>query len=336
VATLRRPEPPPTKPSVPFYGPGDVLLPPPEPAPPAPAKDFRSRVRDALSDENARYYLGPHLFDVLRKLHALTQLLPGSGTVQSTQDASRANEEAQAGYYGKAAAHLGMGTLNAALDWVPPAKLAIVGGTMAATFPWRRLPTAIGMETAGRSADEIWRAAELERAADRRWTFEIPDTGYRVRPNAGERTMWKPLTVAPLYEHHDHPGMRKAYPGLSNWRSLLSIEPSQHPYGVTDFATKELVVRAPDLDWARSFGIHELKHLIDKIEKHPPGGSPDQFIRQGMSEREAYDRYMRLVGEVAARNAQHRLFMSNRQRRLHSPRSTESVPRDQQINLNDD
>lgn len=188
----------PTEARVPLYGPGDVLLPPPEPAPAPPPTDFRTWLRDALSDENTRYYLGPHFFEALRKLHALTQLLPGSGTVQSAQDASRASEQAQAGNYGRAAAHLGMGTVNAALDWLPPAKLAIIGGTMAKTFPWDRLPTAMGMEAAGKSVDEIWRAAGLARAADDRWTFDISDKGYQVRPNAGEPTIWEGVTHAPL------------------------------------------------------------------------------------------------------------------------------------------
>jgi hypothetical protein len=87
----------PAKPSPPFYGPGDVLLPAPEPEPPPPPKDFRTWLREALSDKNVRYYAGPHLYEALLKLHALTQLLPGSGTVQSTQDASLAGEEAKAG-----------------------------------------------------------------------------------------------------------------------------------------------------------------------------------------------------------------------------------------------
>ena len=49
-----------------------------------------------------------------------------------------------------------MGTVNAALDWLPPAKLAILGGMMARTFPWERLPTALEMEAAGKSAQKIW------------------------------------------------------------------------------------------------------------------------------------------------------------------------------------
>jgi hypothetical protein len=96
------------------------------------------------------------------------------------------------------------------------------------------------------------------------------------------------------------------------------------------------VVDAPNLQWARSIGIHELKHVIDWIEKHPPGGSPRQFMEQGIPEREADDLYHRLVGEVAARNAQQRLHMTDRMRSLWPPTRTEDVPRDRQINLYDD
>ena len=325
-----------TQPSPPLYGPGDVLLPRPEPAPPPPPRDFRTWLRDALSDQNVRYYAGPHLYEALLKLHALTQLLPGSGTVQATQDALLASEEARAGNYGKAAAHLGLGTVNAALDWLPPAKLAIIGGTMARTFPWNKLPTAMKMEAAGKSADEIWRATGLERAADERWTFDIPDKGYQVNPNAGERIGTQSLTVAPLYEHHAHPGMQEAYPGLANWQSRLTIDPLENPRGATDVNRNWVAVHAPSLEWARKVGIHELKHVIDKIEKHPPGGSPDQFMKLRIPEQEAYDLYNRLVGEVAARNAQKRLDWGDIIRRYRRPGATEDVPRHRQINLYDE
>jgi hypothetical protein len=321
---------PPINPSMPSDAPGDILMRPPEPAP-LPSRDFRTWLRDTLSDRNVRYYAGPGFYEALLKLHAITQLLPGSGTVQSTQDTSRASVEAQAGNYGKAATHLGMGAVNAALDWLPPAKLAIIGGTMAKTFPWNKLPTAMEMEAAGKSADEIWRATGLERAADQRWTFEIPDKGYEVHPNAGQPTISKPLTHAPLYEHHAHPGMREAYPDLANFQSFLGIGPR---YGAS--YPDHLVVRAPDLNWAKSVGIHELKHLIDRVEKHPPGGSPSYFVNQGASKWEAYDLYKRLVGEVAARNAEQRLHISDRIRTLWPPQATEDIARNRQVNLYDD
>jgi hypothetical protein len=229
-----------------------------------------------------------------------------------------------------------LGTLNGVLDWLPPAKLAIIAGMTAKTFPWGKLPTAMKMEAASKSAEEIWRATGLERAADGRWTFEIPDKGYQVRPNVGDRIESKSVTSAPLYEHHAHPGMQEAYPGLSNWKSRLSVDPVEKRYGATAFRKKQLEVRAPDLESARSVGIHELKHLIDWIEKHPPGGSPGQFMKLGIPEQEAYDLYHRLVGEVAARNAQKRLDWGDIIRSLRRPSATEDVPRDRQINLYDE
>jgi hypothetical protein len=103
-----------------------------------------------------------------------------------------------------------------------------------------------------------------------------------------------------------------------------------------NFDRNRLAVDAPNLQWARSIGIHELKHLIDWIEKHPPGGSPHQFMKLGIPEREANDLYNRLIGEVAARNAQKRLDWGDIIRSLRRPAATEDVPRHQQINLYDE
>ena len=58
-------------------------------------------------------------------------------------------------------------------------------------------------------------------------------------------------------------------------------------------------------------------------------------MEMGIPEREAYDIYQRLVGEVAARNAQKRLDWGDQIRSLRRPAATEDVPRDRQINLYD-
>jgi hypothetical protein len=322
-------------PQVPFSGPGGVWVPRPKPEPPPPPKDFWTKLEDALSEDTTRYYLGPHLFEALRKVALLAKLaLPGSGTVQSSQDSSHASEEARAGNYGKAAAHVGMGTLNAALDWLPPAKLALIGGTMARTFPWNKLPTAMKMEAAGKSADEIWRATNLARAADQRWIFGIPDTGYQVHPNAGVRMRRGSFRDAPLYEHHAHPGMREAYPDLGNVPSLIAVGAREPTHGIT--YPEYMQVQAPNPETARYIGIHELQHVIDNFEKHPPAGSPRDLMDRGIPMREAYELYRKLIGEVVGRNSQRRLLMSEQEQRLRSPESTEDVPRDQQINLYDD
>jgi hypothetical protein len=144
------------------------------------------------------------------------------------------------------------------------------------------------------------------------------------------------LTVAPLYEHHAHPGMQEAYPGLANWQSRLTINPLENPHGSTNINRNWVTVHAPTLESTRHVGIHELKHAIDRIEKHPPGGSPEQFMKRGVPEQEAYDLYNRLVGEVAARNAQKRLDWGDIIRRYRRPATTEDVRRHRQINLYDE
>lgn len=129
--------------------------------------------------------------------------------------------------------------------------------------------------------------------------------------------------------------MREAYPQLANRPSLLVIDPLERGVGRV-WPYDKVMVRASNLQMAKSLAMHELKHLIDEVEKHPPGGQWKQFMGPGVSEQDARDIYWRLIGEVAARNAQRRLEMSQRERRLRSPQRTESVPRDQQINLYDD
>jgi hypothetical protein len=334
MASRSPPEPPPGKPIVPLSGPNGVWLPPPEPAPPQPPRDFPTWLNDTLSDDNVRYVAGPHLYESLRKLQTLMQLfLPGSGTAQSREESAEATKEVRAGNYGKAAAHIGMGTLNAALDWLPPAKLAILAGVMAKTFPRNKLPTALEMEAAGKPADEIWRATGLERDAARNWTHEISDKGYYVHPNPENS---KARTV-PLYHQYVHPGMQEAYPGLSNWRSKLIINPYEDREGRVKLMEKLLELQVRGMQGARNAGIHELKHLIDILEGHPPGSSPQYFIDRGFSEREAVDHYLRSIGEVAARNSQYRLrHLSDEKRRLLPPQATEDVPRNRQINLFDD
>jgi hypothetical protein len=157
----------------------------------------------------------------------------------------------------------------------------------------------------------------------------------RTKDIKSGRWRGKGVKIAPLYAHHDHPGMRDAYPNLANWPSVMSVHPAQRIYGL--FRPHDvLTVYGPTLPWARHVGIHELKHMIDSVERNPPGGSWQQFMGPGVSVQEAYGQSSRLVGEVAARNARYRLDMKEQERRLQSPRSTESVPRDRQINLYDD
>ena len=307
-----------------WYYPGAQL----DPTPPAPPKDFRTRLREALSDENVRHYAGPGFYDALQKFAPLARLLPGSGTVQSTEDGARAGEEFESGNYGQAAGHLGMGMGNAALDWFPPAKFALLAGMNATTFPWLRLPIAESMEKAGRSIDEIWRATGLERDVAGNWRFEISDRGYRVNPKAGILNE-DGFRVGPLFEQQIHPGAQAGYPGLAEALSAIFFDPQATARG--GFKPGHVNLEGPTRRALRITGIHELQHMIDYLEGFARGGSPLEFFKPGVSWEAAKELYKRLAGEVVARNAQRRLDMGELRRQRRSPLRTEKIPRDQQI-----
>jgi Large polyvalent protein associated domain 23 len=318
---------PPAPRGVPLSGPDGWYY--PKPVPPAPPEDFRTRLREALSNKNLRYYAGPGFSEFLDKLAALIPLLPGSGTVQSMQDGAQAGRDFDAGNYGNAAVHLGAGVVNTGLDWLPGGKqLAILGGMTAKTFPWAKLKIAEAMEKAGKSVDEIWRATGLERGADNFWRFEISDRGYRVKPNVGILDS-EGFRVAPLYEQQVHPGMQAAYPNLAGAQSKIRIDPHGPELGA--FQPGSISVEVPIRSPVKSISTHELQHMIDHLEGHARGGQLLEFLKPGISWQEANELYRRLAGEVAARNAKYRLYESELQRQRKSPVRTEDIPRDQQI-----
>jgi Large polyvalent protein associated domain 23 len=303
-------------------------------ATPAPPKDFRTRLLEALSDRNLRYYAGPGFSEFVDKLAAIVPLLPGSGTVQSMQDSAQAGKDLEAGNYGHAAAHLGAGVANLGLDWLPLGKqLAILGGMAAKTFPWAKLKIAEAMEKAGKSVDEIWRATGLERGADNFWRFEISDRGYRVKPYVGVLDN-EGFRVAPLYEHQVHPGLQAAYPDLAEAKSKIRIHHSVEKEG-GEFSPGSIKVQMPVRTVVKALSTHELQHMIANREGWARGGSLWQFIRDH-THKEAYALYRRLAGEVEARNAVSRLYLNEQQRQRRSPLRTESkvedaAPRHQQI-----
>jgi len=319
----------PPAPRVPLSGPDGWYY--PEPAPPASPEDFRTRLREALSDKNIRYYAGPGFSEFLDKVAGLIPLLPGSGTVQSMQHGAQAGKDLEAGNYGNAAANLAAGVVNTGLDWLPAGKqLAILGGVTAKTFPWAKLKIAEAMEKAGKSVDEIWRATGLERGADNFWRFEISDRGYRVKPNVGVLDN-EGFRVAPLYEQQVHPGLQAAYPNLAGAQSKIRIDPRGPELGV--FQPGSIAVEVQTRPPVKFKSTHELQHIVDHLEGHARGGNLLEFMKPGISWREAYQLYRRLAGEVAARNAQSRLYESELQRQRKSPLRTEDkdIPRDQQI-----
>jgi len=298
---------------------------------PTPPKDFRTRLLEALSDSNIRYYAGPGFSDALEKLARIAQVLPGSGTVQAGQDGAQAADDVKAGNYGQAAVHTAIGTANAALDWVPGGKVlaTLLAGMRARTFPWARLPIAEAMERAGRSADEIWRETGLERGAKGNWRFEIPDRGFRFNPTAG-KTADDGFRVAPLFEHYPHPGAQLAYPELADFQSKLLIDPKIIKE-TAGFSPGQIEVHVPSRSFAKVPANHEFQHAVDYLEGILGRGTIFDFLNRGFSPNEAHALYKRLADEVNARNATERMYKTEATRRRIAPQRTEEIPREQQI-----
>jgi hypothetical protein len=266
-----------------------------------------------------------------RKWPALAQLLPGSGTVQSMQDGAEAGQELEAGNYGKAAAHLGLGTLNAGLDWLPGGKvLAIPLGMAARTFPHARVRIAEEMEAAGYAAPQVVRETGLYRGKEGKWRFEASDAGYHVRPEVGALDQ-EGYRAAPLFEHFVHPALKEAYPQFADITSRIKIDPRQRPEGAFNPLTNTIRITARNAEEAEKVGIHELVHLIQRHEAFARGGRFMEFVMEGIPLPEALRRYERLAGEIEALNAEKRLRWSDEQRRAKPFPETEDLPRDQQI-----
>jgi hypothetical protein len=323
----------PMPPTVPFYRADGSRVDPIEAAwqPPEPAKDWRTRMHEALSDKNIRYYAGPGFSQFLENLAGLVPMLPGSGMVESQQDAREARNDFESGNYGKAAAHLASGTANVGLDVLPGGKVlaGILGGISARTFPWAKRPIAEAMERAGRSADEIWQSTNLVHLPDGSWRFRISPLGYRVNTNAG-RLDADGSRVAKLFEHHRWPALQDAYPQLAEAESRIRINPNREARG--EFAPGIIRIEVPTPLLARSTGIHELDHMVGHLERFPRGGSPWEFMFPGVSKEQADILYKRLAGEVSADNAVYRLFkLTEKERQLKAPSSTWDVPWNQQI-----
>jgi|SRR5262245_12775546 len=114
-------------------------------------------------------------------------------------------------------------------------------------------------------------------------------------------------------------------------KSYLRIDPTVLRSGKA--GPERLLISAPDIQSAESVAMHELQHAIRRMEGGSGSYPSRYFMRPGVSKEEAYALYKRQAGEVEARNAEWRMRMSEQQRRLQSPQSTQEIPWDQQIHI---
>lgn len=195
--------------------------------------------------------------------------------------------------------------------------LGSFAGVRSKSIDKARLYKAQEMEMMGEHADDIWTTTGFMRGPDKRWKYEIPDNGLKLRDDAFDTTITpgKPES-GPLGWSHagggtpdtttvslkirsfddmfpengpekfrmitdvvDHPELFKAYPELKNIKVESLPKEAGSTLGRYNDYEKTLYLR-DDLDpsFARSVIAHELQHAIQKIEGFAYGGNSQMFL----------------------------------------------------------
>lgn len=209
-----------------------------------------------------------------------------------------------------------------------PERVGVFAGSNALTADKAALKTAKNMADAGLSRDDIWRETGWFKGADGKWRFEIDDSqAYSaIKETAGEISEGiipkdAPLTLGEVFGHDVLFG---AYPSVGNIDTRLvsgdtldAIVPGSYG-GVTKGGN--LVLRDDIIETARP--LHEIQHLIQRIEGFASGGDPRLLGKED---------YMRLAGEVEARNAANRGLFDPELRKSVPPWETQDVIDEEQI-----
>lgn len=162
--------------------------------------------------------------------------------------------------------------------------------------------------------------------ADGQPVLEINDNAAKLKRNLTELDTKKTYNLDEIIDHKD---FFDAYPKLAKSKvdfymgrdpsdrgrvdlrtGNISINKNQLPFIYEDTGNVE-----DQLDVIRTL-IHEAQHGIQILEGMPGGGDPKWFMKGGgkglsLTEKEAQRRYMKLVGEMWARNVEARFGKEN-------------------------
>lgn len=165
-----------------------------------------------------------------------------------------------------------------------------------------------------------------EQGIDGFWRYEITDPFMEsitiedyVKPRFGEAINIRMILKYAL--------ILKAYPDFESLTLYAMYSPRNGTAGYYNPATNGMVVamgKPSDIFDYQIEGVllHEIQHLIQEIEGFAKGGDPKTIGRR---------RYLRLAGEVEARNICHRHFLTDEERRRTLRAETQDVPDAQQI-----
>lgn len=164
-----------------------------------------------------------------------------------------------------------------------------------------------------------------EQGIDGLWRYEIEDPFIPseiiedyVRHRFGEK-----IDISMIL--HDMQVL-EAYPEMENLTLYTMYSPKKGLAGYYNPSTWSIVVsmgRPANIDsHIEEVLLHELQHLIQEIEGFAKGGDPKTLGRR---------KYMRLAGEVEARNIFLRHYLTPEERRRKLRTATQDVPDNKQI-----
>lgn len=274
---------------------------------------------------------------------------PGILSGDLPQMGDRSPEAAQA--YGRAAVSGAMfpGAGRAAAG-VPSNALGMFGGRLAKTADQAALAKAEELAAKGAPREQIWTETGWFQGPDKKWRFEIDDSGMGPR-NATDWTpkgkQWdayeqswvsptesfewqrnsgKSNSLAGVHGAFTHDELIKAYPDVANAR-LGMKSGSDGLYEPPFKNSPERITLGGDLDIsdATSLAAHEIQHAIQNREGFAHGAA-----LRGWGD-DAERSYRNTSGEVEARAVQTRLKLTPEQRRARFPWLDYDVPESQQI-----
>ena len=215
------------------------------------------------------------------------------------------------------------------------------------------------MEQNNKTPKEIKLATSWEKGIDGKWRLEVPDAKLKD-PNltqlsfaAFEDDYFNEEPTVKLKDFIVDPELFKAYDYLNSIKITFSSKYSPSEAAYSPNMGTIYLSKNEDVGNVLPFIIHEVQHVIQFREEFPRGGTPDnvrqmveskmrmlssvskdlQAKLQSAAEKNDFDLYFSLAGEVEARNAQRRLSMSPEERLETLLADTEDVAREDQVLL---
>lgn len=214
-------------------------------------------------------------------------------------------------------------------------------GEKSGTAMHAELAKAKRLAARGVGNEDVRQATGWHRGADGKWRYEISD--HEAKLAVSGSTMGEVVDLATMNaladgrseatigDVMDHPALFRAYPELAKIKVRKMDGPSRTAIAsvraVGNTFTISLNPRAKG-NYALSALIHELQHAIQTIEGFARGGNSRMAARLSnlsLSDKAAANAYMRLYGEVEARNTQARMQMNEEFRKLFPPSETQDV-----------